>query len=368
MSRGKLLLVLADIWEQHHGGAEYQASLIEDEARTRGWQTFYWFISTGRELDKPQPPILVSARQNHAFFKLGNVKFPYLPALAKAMRKIRPDVIYQRGGLALTLGCANYANRNDCGMIFHVASDRDLASARFPWRQPLRAVDRALLARGVRKSKTIICQTQVQAEMARRRYGRQAIVIPNGRPIPQGGNSSRGKPVIAWIANWKPVKRPELFTLLVKKLQARINARYVMCGRIDRYMALAEHARSLGIEVAGEMNHDGLMHLLRESSLLVNTSTVEGFSNTFIEAWMHSVPVVSLGVDPDGKMASENIGICCTSLDEMAQAVVDLVTSNASRQEMGQRARQFAIHNYSMKNISAVVDVIDEAQSPDTNA
>ena len=36
-----------------------------------------------------------------------------------------------------------------------------------------------------------------------------------------------------------------------------------------------------------------------KSKILINTSSFEGFPNTFVQAWANGVPVISLKVDPD---------------------------------------------------------------------
>ena len=51
---------------------------------------------------------------------------------------------------------------------------------------------------------------------------------------------------------------------------------------------------------------------VRERGPLVNTSDYEGFSNTFIQAWMRRVPIASLHVDPDGSRAAAASASCRT--------------------------------------------------------
>ena len=73
------------------------------------------------------------------------------------------------------------------------------------------------------------------------------------------------------------------------------------------------------LQYLGEVSQDEVNRRLREGHILVNTSRYEGFSNTFVQAWMRRVPVVSLTVDPDNILVRENIGFCSGTFKNLCQ-------------------------------------------------
>jgi glycosyltransferase involved in cell wall biosynthesis len=71
------------------------------------------------------------------------------------------------------------------------------------------------------------------------------------------------------------------------------------------------------LEYLGEKSQDEVNELLARAHIYVNTSLFEGFANTFIQAWMRDVAVVSLHVNPDGVFDREGVGIHAGSEDEL---------------------------------------------------
>jgi glycosyltransferase involved in cell wall biosynthesis len=361
MHKKKLVVLLASYIGQRTGGAELQASYL-CECGIKTFDMHYVFVSNGQSYTKPEKlsthAISVS-RINHRF---SNLKYLYILKIWKVLKSIRPEFIYQRCGSALTGIAAIYARLNNCQLVYHIAHDRDVhvkplsMFIRRPWLIP----EYKLMQYGIKHANTIIAQTQFQAEQLLKEYKRTALIIPNGHPVPDDCVKTDNPVTIVWIANWKPFKQPEIFVKLAEKIGNNENVRFVMLGRSDEYDELAEKAKNNNIQVMGEVSNEEVNDFLSQSHILINTSQQEGFSNTFIQAWMRRVPVISLQVNPDNVFQNEQLGYCSGNFTQLVEDTKKLIDNHELRTRMGLMAREHAIKHHSLQNMNKILDLINQ--------
>lgn len=354
----RLTFILEHYWGQRQGGAELQTHYLEHRAIRKGLNTHYCFLSNGDDIDQIHGTRIYPIAKKKIWSKF-DVQYPYAFDIFQALKKIKPDVIYQRCASSFTGIASYYAQRNNCQLAFHVSSDRDVSQIPIPWKRPWLIPEYKLMQYGFRTADTIIAQTQFQAEQLKINYGRQAIVIPNGHPVPADCVKADDQITVLWIANWKSIKQPELFIRLVEEIGRDKNVHFVMLGRTDGYSGLVKLAKSHNIDVVGEVSNDRVNDYLVQGHILVNTSRQEGFSNTFIQAWMRRVPVVSYRVDPDHILQNEQIGYCFSgNFRELVQNTGALIRDSKLRNTMGAKARKYAIKHHSLENIDEILKTI----------
>lgn len=352
---------------EHGGGAEYQISLlvdglvaghlyevhylthfIDDRTRTRN----YMVSVVGNGGPIPRLGYLMDGR-----------------SLYRRLREINPDVIYQRVACAYTGICALYARRHSVPMIWHVAHDSDVASYLL---EPVRNVVRRRLetwavAYGARRATAVVVQTRHQAALLRQNHRRTAAaVIPNFHPSPAETIDKSGPLTVIWIANLKPWKRPELFVRLAARFRTRPEVRFIMVGLPAAGTGNSAWRESLmrGIEEAsnldylGHKTHAEVNELLARAHIFVNTSTHEGFPNTFIQAWLRDVAVVSLDVDPDGVLQNQSVGITSRTESGLETAVGSLLDDPDLRAAYARRGREHATARHSLGNVRQLIDLI----------
>ena len=186
--------------------------------------------------------------------------------------------------------------------------------------------------------------------MLRANFGLESLVIPNGHPAPSRQGIRADPPVVLWVANIKAWKQPEIFIDLAKRLNDT-DAKFVMIGKAGdkkfhkKFLEVAHAGQNL--EYVGQLSLEEVNAWLARSSIFVNTSLPrEGFPNTFIQAWLRSVPVVSLNFDPDDINTTQDIGFLSKTSANLERDVRVLVSCEQTRVEMGARARLFSVANF----------------------
>lgn len=363
MLKKKICVVIPTHWSWILGGAEYQVSLITEQLAA---DDRFEVTVLSRNVDPSFIPENYAIKKIHSPRFLGRFTKAFdAKSLLSALQNVRPDIIYQRSGSAYTGICARYARKNRIPMVWHISHDLDvmpkIASRKFPFD----LIEKTCLEYGIRHADHIIAQTDTQASLLKNNYGRSASqIIRNFHPLPDEDKSlSKSERVkIVWIANFKPIKQPELFVRLAKELENVIDAQFVMIGKISnhkQYGQLLDDIHSLkSLDYIGEQPQEKVNQILSESHLLVNTSKLEGFSNTFIQAWMREVPVITLAVDPDNLIKNNGMGVCTGHYEKLKDTIIDLVRSPEQRIQMGQKGKEYAYQNHSMKNIDKIHETL----------
>jgi glycosyltransferase involved in cell wall biosynthesis len=176
---------------------------------------------------------------------------------------------------------------------------------------------------GVRCANAIVVQTHDQHELASRAFGVDATVIPSFCEAATPVVSTRD--AFLWVGGIAEVKNPLGFVDLVGRLPA-VRFRMLATGRPGAEAIAVELRRAAAtlpnLELLEPRSRAEALELYGSAIALVNTSHLEGFPNTFLEAWARSTPVVSLGVDPDGVVERRALGLVGGgTLDGLAAAV-----------------------------------------------
>jgi glycosyltransferase involved in cell wall biosynthesis len=210
-----------------------------------------------------------------------------------------------------------------------------------------------------------VCNTKSLQKSIQRWFPRKSIrTIYNGQPVPPADsvhNESSGQ--VIWVNNIKSWKRPEAFVDLAASLP---QYRFLMIGRMatGRYGKRVQEVlrrAPANLHYVGPKPIDEVNSLISRSDLLVYTSRpMEGFGNSFLQAWFRSVPTLSLSFDLDGILESEGIGRCSTTFGQLVRDVEELMEDEAARQEMGRRAREYAVRHHSATKMVADYEALFE--------
>jgi glycosyltransferase involved in cell wall biosynthesis len=238
-------------------------------------------------------------------------------------------------------------------MIFRVASDADCDPDRVLisfWR------DRKLYEYGLHRAAAILAQSGRQQELLHRNYGLDSSVVSSLLDAPQSLLPFSVRDIsLLWVSNIQQLKRPEMFIELAQRLPACTAT--MVGGPLPNTQDLYEHIRAIAMRARNLTFHGPLPYraanqVFDRARLFINTSEIEGFPNTFLQAWARGIPVVSF-FDPDGVIQREGLGHAVASLDEMARAADHLTRDSQAWLQASARCRAHIARRYGEEQILA---------------
>ena len=241
--------------------------------------------------------------------------------------------------------------------FFFIASSSDL------W-EPYGKVDGALkwlFPLGVRFAHEIVCRSTEQQDRLHSQYGRAGVLIRTGHSRPL--TRSVSKSYVLWVGRGNPLKRPEMFLDLAARLP---HLRFVMVlAHEDAHPDLLQQVRAQAVmlknlDLYEDVPWSQIDNYFACARVFVNTSTYEGFPNTFVQAALHGAPVVSWRVDPDRLLSTGQLGHCAGgSFDRLIDLVQGLYESETGWRTLSQGVERYAsTHHLLSVSVDALKNVL----------
>ncbi|UCV05493.1 glycosyltransferase family 4 protein [Dechloromonas denitrificans] len=279
--------------------------------------------------------------------------YPRLTTLWQALTTADADTYYVSCAGSIVGYVAAFCARHKRRFVFRVASDADCCPDRL---LVSNARDRWLYEWGIRKASCILVQTRHQQTLLKTNYGLDSEIadmlvdIPD-QPAPQ---ASRDIDVL-WLANLRSVKRPEWVIELARSLP---QVKFVMAGgpytnQSELFDTTKKEASQLpNLDFLGSIPHRETGQLFSRAKLFLNTSELEGFPNTYLQAWANGTPVVAT-FDPDGLIKKKHLGSACVTQNETALALQGLLHDTTTRLAVGLRAHAFVNERFGAPAVSS---------------
>jgi glycosyltransferase involved in cell wall biosynthesis len=205
----------------------------------------------------------------------------------------------------------------------------------------------------MRRADAILVQSAAQAETLAQNYGLASRVAPMlvEKPLAPAARTID----VLWVGNIRQVKRPERILQLAARMPEL--KFHMVGGSLAGEEGFFHDVRNAATAQPNVWFHGRLSYwdankLYGQARLLVNTSDIEGFPNSYLQAWIRGVPVVTL-IDPDGVIEREGLGVGARSTSQIAAAIDHLLGDPAAWKAASDRCRAFMAREYGEDKVLA---------------
>lgn len=321
--------------EGNIGGLAIQMKNWAEVFAQKGWKVFSLSLKEKREYN------------NISFLRHYNVRFigifvEWFMAMYYTLTK-RPDVIIMRAASRSTLPLAIFAKMVKAKLVFFGASDSDFIIGEELVNSKN---DKIQHRKGLNRIKYVVAQNEKQKSLLEKNYGKkECIIIPNIWWADAVAEQEKDIDFL-WVSNFRGLKRPEWF---IKLAQEHPEYKFTMIGgpyEKDLYVNCEQAAKEIpNLDFLGKKSLDETNEYFKRARCFICTSTMEGFPNTFLQAWSSNIPVLTT-FSPSELVEKHSLGTVVSEYDEMKEELKKIL------EETSYKAKQEAIKNYFEKSHS----------------
>lgn len=271
--------------------------------------------------------------------------------------KIKPDVIIQHGLMNQSCVLAFICWLLKIKFVFMFAHDVEVKGLRQSDQSKIRLF---ILLR--KFAHTLITQNKYQKETLFKKYKCQSTIIYNGFEIKKLEKTKHKKSYILWVARCDSWKQPELF------IQLAVNnhgLKFCMVCPKSQDENFFNNIKQQALKVKNLtfidfVPYNQIDELFEKAILFVNTSLYEGFPQTFIQATMNAVPVLTLYVNPENFLDLYKCGYCCYgNMKLLSKKIQELCSDRRKYKDFSNNAYKYAIENHNIEiNVKKIINLL----------
>lgn len=328
----------------HHGvgGAEVQQTLLARALVRRGFDVSMVVMDYG-QADGASWDGIRTWRTYRPSAGLPVLRFlyPRWTSVWAALKRADASVYYVSGAGMIAGLVAMFCRRYGRKMVLRIASLLDCNPKTLCIQY---SRDRKLYAYGLKHADIVLAQTADQQRALAEHFGRESTVAPSvSDTIAQRLPFAQRDIDILWVGNLRGLKQPELLLQLARALP---HLKFEMAGGAypgdeALFESVRREAASIpNLKFHGAVPFHDMKSLFERARLLVATSRVEGFPNTYLQAWAHGAPVVAF-LDPDAILSGNALGRAVSDVNAMRLAITELLGDEVRWQETSERCRAY---------------------------
>lgn len=341
--------------KEYFGGAELQMSLIAKHlAKDKRFKV------TVITRDYGQQRVIKKGRLTiYRCLKKGAHRYIQLAGISITALTINADIYVSRTAGNMVGLVAAFCKVFNKKFIYMAAHDWDAQPEIYNKRTN---VNRRLFHWGLKMADLIICQTKKQQRLFKKNFGFPSIVMRSVIKTSQS-NKKIDKSIILWVGRADYWKRPISF---IKLAQALPKEKLVMVCRKGSDVKLFNRVKNLAaqqdnVKFFPIVPIEEITKYFKQAKLFVNTSTAEGFPNTFMQSGLVKTPVLSLTVNPDDYLKRLNCGLAAKNNQKLLiKKCKRIIKDPGLIKTMGQNHYDYIIKNHSFRNINIFKEAICE--------